>query len=34
MMGACDFHFFGPLKNHVGGWRFTDDEVVETEVRK
>jgi hypothetical protein len=29
-----DFHLFGPLKNHLGGKRFADDEEVETEVRK
>jgi histone-lysine N-methyltransferase SETMAR len=27
-----DFHLFGPLKSHVGGRRFKDDEEVETEV--
>jgi hypothetical protein len=34
---ACsptDFHLFGPLKNHPGGKRFTDDEEVGTEVWK
>jgi hypothetical protein len=25
---------FGPLKNHLGGKRFTDDEKVKTEVWK
>jgi hypothetical protein len=29
-----DFHLFGPLKYHLGGKRFADDEEVETEVRK
>jgi hypothetical protein len=29
-----DFNLFGPLKNHLGGKRFADDEEVETEVRK
>jgi histone-lysine N-methyltransferase SETMAR len=29
-----DFHLFGPLKIHLSGKRFTDDEEVETEVRK
>jgi hypothetical protein len=28
------FHLFDPLKNHLGGKRFVDDEEVETEVRK
>jgi hypothetical protein len=27
-----DFHLFGPLKNHLGGKRFVDDEEVETEM--
>jgi hypothetical protein len=27
-----DFLLFGPLKNHLGGQRFTDDEEVETDV--
>jgi hypothetical protein len=31
---SSDFHLFGPLKSHVGGKRFGDDEEVETEVRK
>jgi hypothetical protein len=31
---TSDFHFFGPLKCHLGGKRFADDEEVETEVRK
>jgi histone-lysine N-methyltransferase SETMAR len=30
--GVC--HLFGPLKNHLGGKRFADDEEVETEMRK
>jgi hypothetical protein len=29
-----DFHVFGPLKQHLGGKRFADDEQVETEVWK
>jgi histone-lysine N-methyltransferase SETMAR len=29
-----DFHLSGPLKTHLGGKRFADDEQVETEVRK
>jgi hypothetical protein len=29
-----DFHLFGPLKNHLGGRRFTQDEEVEAEVQK
>jgi hypothetical protein len=29
-----DFHLFGPLKEHLGGKRFADDEEVETGVRK
>jgi hypothetical protein len=33
-VGPRDFHLFGPLKNHLGGRRFADDEEVETEVRK
>jgi histone-lysine N-methyltransferase SETMAR len=28
------FHLFGPLKNHLGGKRFADDEEVEIVVRK
>jgi histone-lysine N-methyltransferase SETMAR len=28
------FHLFGPLKDHLGGKRFADDEEVETEIRK
>jgi hypothetical protein len=33
-LAPSDFHLFGPLKNHLGGQRFTDDEKVEMEVRK
>jgi hypothetical protein len=33
-MGPSDLHMFGPLKNHLGGRRFADDEEVETEVQK
>jgi hypothetical protein len=29
-----DFHLFGPLKDHLGGKRFTDDEEVEPEAWK
>jgi hypothetical protein len=29
-----DLNLFGPLKNHLGGKRFADDEEVETEVHK
>jgi hypothetical protein len=33
-LGApSDFGLFGPLKDHVGGRGFADDEEVETEVR-
>jgi hypothetical protein len=32
--GKCDFHLFGPLKEHLGGKLSADDEEVETEVRK
>jgi hypothetical protein len=28
-MAPSDFHLFGPLKNHLGGERFADDEEVE-----
>jgi hypothetical protein len=31
---AAAIHLFGPLKNHLGGKRFADDEEAETEVRK
>jgi hypothetical protein len=31
-VGPSDFHLFGPLKNHLGGRRFADDEENETEV--
>jgi hypothetical protein len=30
--GKYDFHLFGPLRNHLDGRRFADDEV-ETEVQ-
>jgi histone-lysine N-methyltransferase SETMAR len=33
-LSPSDFHLFGSLKNHLGGKRFSDDEEVETEVRK
>jgi hypothetical protein len=29
-----DFHLSGPLKDHLGGKRFADDEEVETELQK
>jgi hypothetical protein len=29
-----DFHLFGPLRKHLGGKLFADDEEVETEVWK
>jgi hypothetical protein len=28
------FHLFGPLKYHLGGKRFIDDEEVKMEVQK
>jgi hypothetical protein len=33
-LAPSDVHLFGPLKNHLGGKCFTDDNEVETEVRK
>jgi histone-lysine N-methyltransferase SETMAR len=33
-LAPSDFHLFGPLKNHLRGRRFADDEEVDTEVRK
>jgi hypothetical protein len=33
-LAPSDFHLFGPLKNHLGGKRFADDEKVKIEVRK
>jgi hypothetical protein len=33
-LAPSDFHLFGPLKNHLGGKRFADEEEVETGVRK
>jgi hypothetical protein len=33
-LAPSDFHLFGPLKNHLGGKRFVDDEEAEKEVRK
>jgi transposase len=33
-LDPSDFHLFGPLKNHLRGKSFTDDEEVETEVWK
>jgi hypothetical protein len=31
-LSTCDFHLFGPLKHHLGGKCFADDEDIETEV--
>jgi histone-lysine N-methyltransferase SETMAR len=31
-MAPSDFHLFGLPENHLGGKRFTDNEVVEAEV--
>jgi hypothetical protein len=33
-LAPSDFHLFGPLKNHLGGKCFTDDEEVEMEAWK
>jgi hypothetical protein len=33
-VAPSNFHLFGPLKNHLGDKRFTDEEEVEREVRK
>jgi histone-lysine N-methyltransferase SETMAR len=33
-LAPSDFQLFGPLKYQLGGKRFADDEMVETEVRK
>jgi histone-lysine N-methyltransferase SETMAR len=33
-LALTDFHLFGPRKEHLGGKRYTDDEEVETELRK
>jgi histone-lysine N-methyltransferase SETMAR len=33
-MAPGDFHMFGPLRNHLGGKCFADDEEVEMEVQK
>jgi hypothetical protein len=33
-LAPSDFHLFGPLKNHLGGKGFPDDEEVETELWK
>jgi hypothetical protein len=33
-LAHSDFHLFGPLKNHLGGRCFTDDEKVEMEMQK
>jgi hypothetical protein len=33
-LAPCDFHLFGPLKNHLGSKRFAEDKEVEIEVRK
>jgi hypothetical protein len=32
--GKCLSRLFGPLKEHLGGKYFAEDEEVETEVRK
>jgi histone-lysine N-methyltransferase SETMAR len=29
-LASSDFHLFGPLKSHLGGKRFADDEEAET----
>ncbi|PNF30022.1 hypothetical protein B7P43_G05833 [Cryptotermes secundus] len=34
VLAPTDFHLFGPLKNHLGGKCFYDNEKVEMEVRK
>jgi hypothetical protein len=31
--GKCGLHLFGPLKSHLAGKRFADDEEVETQAR-
>jgi hypothetical protein len=33
-LAPSDFHLFSPLKHHLGGKRFADDEEVETEMGK
>jgi hypothetical protein len=33
-LAPIDFHLFGPLKNHLGGRRFTHDEEAGMEVWK
>jgi histone-lysine N-methyltransferase SETMAR len=33
-LAPSGFHLFGPLKSHLGGRRFADDEEVETKVRR
>jgi hypothetical protein len=33
-LAPSDFHLFGPLKIHLGGKCFADDEEVEMEVHK
>jgi histone-lysine N-methyltransferase SETMAR len=33
-LAPSDFHVFGPLKKHMCGKRFADDEEDETEARK
>ena len=32
-LSPSDFHFFGPLKHHLSGERFPDDDAVERAVR-
>ncbi|GBL79046.1 hypothetical protein AVEN_48994-1 [Araneus ventricosus] len=31
-LAPSDFHLFGPLKQHLGGKRFADDDDVQHEV--
>jgi hypothetical protein len=33
-LAPSDLHLFSPLKNHLDGKGFADDEKLETEVRK
>jgi hypothetical protein len=33
-LALSDFHVYGPLKNHLRGKRFVDDEEFETEAWK
>jgi histone-lysine N-methyltransferase SETMAR len=34
VLAPGDFNLFGPLKSHLGGKRYADDEEVETKERK